>query len=70
MDSILPSRLSNDFFISRCEASIRLYVSLSKIDRYVAAGVLQRDKIGPRRTLFGVRDTEHFVHRDDVRFRS
>ncbi|WP_215766838.1 hypothetical protein [Gluconobacter cerinus] len=45
-------------------------MSLSTIDRYVAAGVLQRYKIGPRRTLFRLRDVELLVRRDDVRFRS
>nr|WP_082784464.1 DNA-binding protein [Gluconobacter thailandicus] len=70
MDSMLPSRLSDDFFISRREAAIRLCVSLSTIDRYVAAGVLQRYKIGPRRTLFRLRDVEHLVRRDDVGFQA
>ena len=70
MDSVLPGHRSDDFFISRREAATRLCVSLSTIDRYVAAGVLQRYKIGPRRTLFRLRDVEHLVRRDDVGFQA
>lgn len=67
MTSMSLGRLSDDIFISRREAADRLCVSLSTIDRYVASGDLQRYKIGPRRTLFRLRDIEHLVRRDDVR---
>ncbi|WP_086633607.1 AlpA family transcriptional regulator [Gluconobacter sp. DsW_058] len=64
MSSVFPLRRSDDIFITRREASERLRVSLSTIDRYVAAGELERLKIGPRRTLFRLRDVERLVRRD------
>ncbi|WP_099253334.1 helix-turn-helix transcriptional regulator [Gluconobacter albidus] len=64
MSSVFPLRHSDDIFITRREASERLRVSLSTIDRYVAAGELERLKIGPRRTLFRLRDVERLVRRD------
>lgn len=67
MSSVFPLRRSNDIFITRREASERLRVSLSTIDRYVAAGELERLKIGPRRTLFRLRDVEHLIRRDGSR---
>lgn len=65
MNSIWPPRRSDDIFITRREASERLRVSLSTIDRYVAAGELERFKIGPRRTLFRLLDIEKLVRHDN-----
>ncbi|WP_215751688.1 AlpA family transcriptional regulator [Gluconobacter sp. P5E10] len=68
MSSVFPLRRSDDIFITRREASERLRVSLSTIDRYVAAGELERLKIGTRRTLFRLRDVERLVRRDGSAF--